>query len=239
MPLVLNFGVPLEIGVPGEPATAERDSFFAPVSALPATTSFTGTSAGMQIDFSPLGAHMFMGLPLDELPQPVAYLGSLLGVEGRRLTEALEDASTWERRVDLLDAAIVRRLALARPPKPSVEWAWRVLEESNGRIDIGRLSERLGCSRRHLIAGFREQVGVPPKTAARILRLQRAATLLRERRKTLARVAAEAGYHDQAHMTREFRRLAMTTPADFAAAWQPGFLGVPEDRVKSVQDSGR
>jgi AraC-like DNA-binding protein len=53
---------------------------------------------------------------------------------------------------------------------------------------------------------------------------------------TLARVASEYGYTDQAHMTREFRALARTTPAFYAAASQPGFLGVPEERVNFVQD---
>jgi AraC-like DNA-binding protein len=239
VPLIISFGAPYEVGVPGERPVFHRDSFIARVSNLPATTSFTGRATGVQVDLSPLCAHMFVGLAMDELPAPAVGLTELLGAEGRRLTEMLEDAPDWESRFDLLDAAIGRRLARARAPKPSVQWAWRALEASGGAAEIGSLSERLGCSPRHLITGFREQVGVTPKTAARIVRLERAAAMLRERRgATLARVAADCGYHDQAHMTRDFRDLAMTTPSVYAAAWQPGFLGVPEERVNSVQDGG-
>jgi AraC-like DNA-binding protein len=227
--LIVNFGVPLEVGAPGRPTVLYVDSFVARLSDLPATTAFNGTSAGVQVDFTPLGLHRFCGLAMHELPDPAVGLTELLGAEGRRLTEMLEGAPDWESRFDLLDDAIERRVCAARPPTPSVEWAWRALEARAGSLEIGRLSERIGCSPRHLIAGFREQVGVPPKTAARILRFDRAARLVRgSRQESLARIAAECGYHDQAHMTREFRALAGITPAAYRAAALPGYLGIPD-----------
>lgn len=237
--LIVNFGTPLEVGAPGRRTIAHTGSFVARLSDLPATTAFTGTSAGVQVDFSPLGLHLFCGLAIDELPDPAVGLEELLGDEGRALTEMLEDAPNWESRFDLLDATIERRVAAARPPTPSVAWAWRALEASAGGVEIGRLSERIGCSRRHLIAGFREQVGVPPKTAARILRFDRAARAVRDgRRGSLARLATACGYHDQAHMTREFRALAGLTPGAYRAAALPGYLGIPAEveQVNSVQD---
>jgi AraC-like DNA-binding protein len=243
--LIVNFGASLEVGAPGRPAVVHAGSFVARMSELPATTAFSGTSTGVQVDFSPLGLHLFCGLALHELPDPAVGLTELLGEEGRLLTEVLAGAPDWESRFDLLDAVIERRVAAARPPTPSVEWAWRALEASAGTLEVGRLSERIGSSRRHLIAGFREQIGVPPKTAARILRFDRAARLVRDpRRDSLARIASAAGYHDQAHMTREFRALAGITPAAYRAAALPGYLGIPAaagsdlEEVKSVQDPG-
>jgi AraC-like DNA-binding protein len=228
--LVVSFGVPLEVGAPGGPAAAHAEGFVARLSELPATTAFSGTSAGVQVNFTPLGLHMFCNLAADELPAPTLGLEELLGAEGRRLSEALEEAPDWEPRFDLLEAAIARRFAAARPPTPSIEWAWRTLEASAGRIEIGSLSDRIGCSHRHLIAGFREQIGVTPKTAARILRFERATHLVRGARpERLAWIASECGYHDQAHMTREFRTLAGITPAAYRAAALPGYLGVPND----------
>ena len=227
--LIVNFGVPLEVGVAGRPSTAHAEGFVARVSDLPATTAFSGTSAGVQVNFTPFGLHLFCNLAIDELPAPAVGLQELLGAEGRQLAEALQEAPDWESRFDLLDAAIDRRFAAARPSTPSVEWAWRALEASAGRVEIGTLSDRIGCSHRHLIAGFREQVGVPPKTAARILRFERAAHLVRAARPAaLARIANESGYHDQAHMTREFRVLAGITPAAYRAATLPGYLGIPD-----------
>jgi len=236
--MILNFGVPLEVGAPNRPTIAHSDSFVARVSELPATTAFQGTSAGVQVDFTPLGLHLFCGLALDELPDPAVGLAQLLGDEGRRLTELIEDAGDWDSRFDLLDAVILERVAAARPATPSVQWAWHALEASGGRVEIGRLTARIGCSRRHLIQGFREEIGVSPKKAARILRFGQAASVLRSgSRASLARIATDCGYHDQAHMTREFGVLAGISPASYRDAVLPGFVGIPGDtEVNSVQD---
>ncbi|MDW6058529.1 helix-turn-helix domain-containing protein [Streptomyces sp. FXJ1.4098] len=59
-----------------------------------------------------------------------------------------------------------------------------------------------GWGSRTLEKRFREQIGLPPKTAARVLRLRRALRLL-ARGRVPAQVAAASGYCDQAHFTRE------------------------------------
>ncbi|MFN7152686.1 MAG: helix-turn-helix domain-containing protein [Acidovorax sp.] len=56
-------------------------------------------------------------------------------------------------------------------------------------------------------------VGLPLRTLAGVLRFQRAMALLAKGVAPLSDVAAAAGYADQAHMTREFRRFGGFTPA--------------------------
>ena len=46
---------------------------------------------------------------------------------------------------------------------------------------MGELCEELGCSRKHLLRRFNEQIGVAPKTYARVLRFQRAVQMLGHR----------------------------------------------------------
>ena len=237
--MIINFGAPYEVATPGRPGTPHPDSFVAPLSTRPANVGFTGVANCLQVDFTPLGAHRFLGLPLDELPQPAIGLGDLLGWEGERLTAQLHDADGWADRFDLLDAMITRRLGASREPSPSVEWAWGQLVRSDGTAPVGALAEQLGCSRKHLIAGFRQQIGVPPKSAARIMRFEHATRAIRaDPRASLARVAADCGYYDQAHMNRDFRELAGMPPGTFAGSIQPGFLGIAEERVNSVQAAG-
>jgi AraC-like DNA-binding protein len=111
-------------------------------------------------------------------------------------------------------------LARAAPVRPDVARAWRRLVETHGTLGVEAVARELGCSRRHLAARFGEELGLSPKRLARVLRFRRAHALLGERPGTpLAGLAAECGYADQAHLTREFRALAGVTPGAFAASF--------------------
>ncbi|MBE1470366.1 AraC-like DNA-binding protein [Kibdelosporangium phytohabitans] len=115
----------------------------------------------------------------------------------------------------------VARTAPGPRPAPQVVWAWRRLCRSGGRIRVAQLAAEVGWTRRHLLTRFREQIGLAPKTAARVIRFQHALRLLQhpERRLSLAGLAQTTGYSDQAHLTREFRALTGATPLELAAGW--------------------
>ena len=111
---------------------------------------------------------------------------------------------------------LLAQLADARPPSADVARAWNALVQSRGKTPIGWICDRLGRSRRHLAVLFREQIGVSPKTTARILRFERAVALLERGEHGLAELAFECGYYDQAHLNRDFREFADASPAAFA-----------------------
>ncbi len=75
-----------------------------------------------------------------------------------------------------------------------------------------------GLSHRHLIAQFREATGLEPKQHSRVLRLQLALAGLATLGQQAAGIAADAGFADQAHFTREFRDLTGVTPTDWLRA---------------------
>jgi transcriptional regulator GlxA family with amidase domain len=81
---------------------------------------------------------------------------------------------------------------------------------------VGELAEAVGWSRRRLLTRFTAQVGLGPKAAARVLRFRHAAGLLTAPgARTIAEVAAAAGYADHSHLVREFRALAGCPPSGF------------------------
>src|SRR5262249_34716066 len=126
----------------------------------------------------------------------------------------------------LIDAFLARRM-LAAPRTPAgVEHAWSELMRSHGTVSVSRLVEDTGWSRRHLSARFREHVGVTPKGFGRILRFQRAAReLVRPDGASLAEIALDCGYYDQAHLNRDFREFAGRTPTELMARRLPGSAG--------------
>ena len=126
---------------------------------------------------------------------------------------------------------LVVRLVDRPRPSPEVGWAWERLLATRGAVPVGRIADEVGWSHKHLIARFRQQVGLRPKTAARLVRFDGVWRRLDGRRPLdWGLVAREAGYADQAHLVRDFHQFTGTTPTRFLAqgrAWQ----------VNSVQDT--
>ncbi len=107
----------------------------------------------------------------DELSGQLVDLADVLGPAGRRLAEQLRETRTWRQRFAAMDQFLLRRLASGPRPSPEVGWAWQRLVASGGAVPISRIADEVGWSHRHLIARFRQQVGLTPKIGARLVRL--------------------------------------------------------------------
>jgi AraC-like DNA-binding protein len=108
--------------------------------------------------------------------------------------------------------AAVRSRALAAPLDPVARAAALRMAEPGARVS----ALDLGVSERQLRRRFEDAVGYGPKTLARVLRFQRFLALACGGG-DLAQLALSAGYADQAHLTRECRRLAGRTPSELVA----------------------
>jgi AraC-like DNA-binding protein len=189
-------------------------SFAGGVYARPVRVRHEGTTRGVQFDLEPTVLRTLTGVPAGELGHRTVRLDDLLGRDADRLAERLHDAPDAQARFAMLDDALLRRLRDAPPhPRPDVERAWALLTATGGRISIDELARQLGCSRRHLVNRFADDVGVPPKTAARLIRFEAARRRVGD--VPLARLAAEHGFADQAHLSREFQALGGAPPTAF------------------------
>ena len=217
-PLIINFGAPFRLYDPARPVDGPRmlGTFAAGMYDSYVIVESSGDSCCIQVNFTPVGARLFFQLPLSELSNRSLGLDELYGDHAWRVVEALAEGGDWDRRFDLLDALIAERIAKARSPRGEIQWAWRKLQETNGKLEIGDLAEELGWSHKHLIAQFRDQLGTPPKRLGRVLRFQRAIERIGAcDAPRWVELALDCGYFDQSHMIREFRELAGCTPEEF------------------------
>jgi AraC-like DNA-binding protein len=207
-------------------ANADRSkppgTFVAMVAGLhdrPAEIAHGEPQTGLQLRLTWRGARALFGVPAGELAGDVVDLEALLGRRTQPLLARLAGAPGWPQRFAILDAefaALAARGPGDRGVLPEVGYAWDRLEETGGNLRISELAREVGWSRRHLGEKFRAEVGLAPKTAARVIRFETACDKLRgPHRPSLAGVAADTGYVDQAHLSRDFRDLAGTT----ATAW--------------------
>jgi AraC-like DNA-binding protein len=164
------------------------------------------------------------GLPLFDTP--VVDNPALARAVARLHTAVVENAPRLVIEEQLTAAVLaLTRDAATRPAR---------LPDSQGRVDLaamararGLLRQRFaeniaaddlaraaGCSRFALYRGFRAAYGFAPSDYQRDLRLRRARALLAEGT-TPSMAAAEAGFADQAHLTRWFTRTYGVTPAAY------------------------
>jgi AraC-like DNA-binding protein len=179
--------------------------------------SNTGGSHGIQVDLTPVGARMLLGVPMHEVANRTIGLEEVVGRWSTTAVARLAEAPSWSSRFAILDEILAARIRAAGPVDPRLRRAWARLSGSQGTLAIASLAEEVSWSHRHLLARFKEEVGLPPKAVARILRFQRAFDFVRRDSGTAwAEVAQLCGYYDQAHMLREFRDFAGAPPARLA-----------------------
>ncbi|MFB7468198.1 helix-turn-helix domain-containing protein [Streptomyces sp. NPDC056224] len=184
----------------------------------PVKGGYEGVAEAIEVEFTPLGAYMFLGLPLHHLANSHVHPDEVLGAGwSARLTEQLVAVPHWEGRWAVVENALERRMVDAPPPSPVMAEAWSLLRACHGRLSAKELAAATGRGNRRLQILFREQIGLPPQSASRILRFQRALTLPSDACQSLADRAALCGYYDQAHMNHDFRDLAGLTPAQLCA----------------------
>lgn len=238
-PLIFSFGAPIRLYDLHDPAHfSERGSFITGAYDCSQLVGSADLSGGVQINFTLLGIRHLVGRPLADLRNQAVPLDDVFGRAAASWTAELYEAPTWDHRFRIVDRVLGRRLAEVAPAPPRVRHAWQLLIGSGGLLPVAEVARRVDCSPKHLIAQFRQEIGLSPKDLARIVRFGRVIRRLKRGEPgSLAGVALECGYYDQSHLNRDTRQFADATPGELAASLLPdggGFLA----EVNSVQDAG-
>jgi AraC-like DNA-binding protein len=171
----------------------------------------SGTIVAM---FTSLGAAAFVREPLEHL------FNATLPIEEQvkrsqldLLEEQLVEASEHTLRVAALEQFLLRHLR-AQQPDFAVAFAVDRIRRTRGTMRISELAREAGLSQSALERRFRRGVGASPKKYAAIVRL-RHAVKLHASGASLTEIAHAAGYADQPHFNKDFKRLSGESPEAF------------------------
>ncbi|MGW4462981.1 helix-turn-helix domain-containing protein [Micromonospora sp. NPDC004704] len=222
--MIVTLDDPLVVAAHPDPkAPAGRyDTLVGGLHTAPAIITHDGRQSGVQLALSPLGARTLLGLPAGELANADLDGTDVLGRFAVRLRERLLAGDGWADRFATLDSLLLARLDRAPGVRPEVAWAWRRLGATDGCVPVTELAREVGWSTRHLGQRFRDEIGLSPKVAARVVRFDRTRRVLLRRASNgepiaLADLATSGGYYDQAHLAREFREFAGCAPSRWLA----------------------
>lgn len=183
------------------------------------------TQAGIQMAVHPLAARALFGASTAELGFPVDDGEDVLGVEAERLRARMIQTPLWTERLRLLQDYLRRRVddadvAAGVRAEIVAAWIWLARHRGNGSID--GLARHVLLSRRQLHTLFTRELGIGPKAVNRLMRFQHAVRAISAAVRSgttvdLGRVAADCGYFDQSHLTRDFRQFTGTSPTGWLA----------------------
>jgi AraC-like DNA-binding protein len=210
-----------------------RGAFIAGPDTGPVPTTLAAGTIVLGVRFRPGAAGALLGLPLCELrDQRVDFADVQPGLAGR-VPGTLEPGEA-----EAMLVRVTAELAARRVTDPAVMHGARLL--AGPRAGTGQVASELGVSTRQLRRRWQADVGYGPKTFQRVMRFRRFVSRLDAAPDLaaldLADLAAQTGYADQAHLTREWRRLAGLPPRRWLAGEQ--LLGTPAPARRSVQDGG-
>jgi len=210
--IVFHFGDPFERH--HTHGTIERQGLALMVGQMrePICIAPRGRAGVAGIRLRPSAGRAIAGCRADEISGCFVDVEAICG-SSALLRERLIEAADDRARVALLESWLQRWIV--KTPSQAVDAAVTAITSRHGIVELSTVAGAAGMSLRQLERRFLEDVGLAPKTFARLVRLQSALRGIANGR-PLADVAIACGYYDQAHMARDFDRLAETSPA----AWR-------------------
>jgi AraC-like DNA-binding protein len=181
--------------------------------------TLAGAGRAVGLRFRPGGLRPLLGAPVSSIRDRRLPASALPGLDAEALTQAVE-AAPLEGAVAAMEAAL--EPLLPAEPDPEIALADRavaLLEQDRTITRVSELAERLDLSVRTVQRLFADHVGLGPSWVIRRYRLHEAAAQATEGGDVdWARLAVTLGYHDQAHLVRDFTATVGTAPARYAAA---------------------
>ena len=228
--IVLCCGEPITLQPALRPGASTRSSaFIVGLQGQAQCVSHAGINDCIEIHVPPLAAYaLFGGATAASNREPVSLLDAAPQPIGK-LLDQLRATSEWQDRFAAVNQFLAKGFAASkRRIPPELTWAWESLDRSHGQVSIRALARAVGWSERHLISQFRAYLGVRPKQAARRLRFSHAFSMVStDPTGDLSATAAQAGFSDQSHMTREFQTFSGVTPGVLRTAKFDDLPGIP------------
>lgn len=159
------------------------------------------------------GASVFFREPIHELFQSSVSLDNfLLHSELLLFEEQLSEALTHLDKIDVVEMFLKSRMKVVSPDMLVVR-ALELIYKTKGNIKIRELSNELNISQSPLEKRFRKVLGASPKKFASIIRFKN--ILKRDPDSSLMALAYDAGFYDQSHFIKEFKKFTGDTPEDY------------------------
>jgi AraC-like DNA-binding protein len=210
--LIFHFGDPYIISIYGKPDEVQPCSIAAGQIDKPFFLKPTGKSGVIGIKFKPTGMWKYFGCDMRQLTNVTVPLAQVMKDDpGNEVVRSLRVSCSVPEKISIIENFLIQH---TRPyqPDPVFDSLVDAIRNSGGQIAIKELLVTHGLQARKLERLFLQQVGVPAKLYARLVRFNHVFKLLQQPELTKAEATYLSGYFDQAHFNKEFREFTGENP---------------------------
>lgn len=168
--------------------------------------------------FQPYGINRLLGISANEVRDKIISTEDIFGAQGLLLHENLFDQLNLEDKLHLLNTFFLK----STPKHPLsnqilIQAALSFIVKNRGAITIKQLVKHTGYTERHIERVFSEGIGINPKKFGNIVKLHSFLKLLKNKsvQNNITAFCYEAGYSDQSHLIKEFRKYTGITPTQY------------------------
>ncbi|WP_342083459.1 helix-turn-helix transcriptional regulator [Dyadobacter sp. OTU695] len=165
----------------------------------------------------PFGAAALFKIPASELRNQIVGCDDCFKTDVELVNDEIASLPAIHDKIRAAEHFLLSQLHGSGSGNALVTHAINVIHSQNGLVPVTQLAALTGVTERQLQRKFEEQIGISPKRYAGVTRMQYALRMLRKKSTdlSLAGIACESGFFDQAHLIREMKNLSGLTPGQY------------------------
>ncbi|RFS24738.1 AraC family transcriptional regulator [Chitinophaga silvatica] len=169
----------------------------------------------MVVVLQPIGLQFLLDIPASELQQLIVPLNTIYGNSINHLEEQIFAASSPSQKIKIFESFIHNQLT--NSINTEMELLMKHITRNKGMVTVKQLTEYTGWQERKLERQFAAAIGLSPKRFCDIIRLQSFIHHLKDK-VSLTSASYEAGYSDQPHLIKTFKKFTGLTPTQYLSS---------------------
>lgn len=168
--------------------------------------------------FQPNGIYRMLGIPAHEFLDSIISIDAVFGKNGLFLQEKLAEHNNHQTKTDLLNHFFSTQFSKKSQSHQSIiNSSLDYIISNKGNFSVKELVHYIGYTERHLERKFKESIGLNPKKFGNIVKLHHFLKLLKHKSEdlNLTTICYDAGFSDQSHLIKEFRKHTGITPTEY------------------------
>lgn len=173
----------------------------------------TGKIGVFSARFHPAGLGAFVDFEIDSITGKTISIYDVWSHKGKELEQKVISCETDKERISVVEAFLLSQLKDNKKSKNQIGPCVDLILETSGTVSIEGLCKKSGLSKRQFERNFTAHVGLSPKVFSRIIRFNKALSLIENKDfSSFTSVAHEGGFYDQAHFIKDFKELTGLNP---------------------------